>query len=132
MDEDVLLLIFDHLDGQDLFRCETVCSQWRNIFLSGIPWRRLFHRKIVTSPQFRVVWWNLRMDETQLETVHYRGLCKAIIQEVKEIDINWRTGNCVKTTKIIDFFLVCYTYHNWEKLHCALRQTAGLPAPLVR
>ena len=104
LDEDVLLAIFDHLDDQDLLRCETVCILWRNVLLSGRPWRRLFHRKIVSSPQFREVCWDLGVDETKLETVHYRELCKAIIQEVNNLDGNWRTGNCEKRTKDLNFY----------------------------
>ena len=34
---DVLLVIFDQLDEEDLFRCETVGRQWRNVLLSGRP-----------------------------------------------------------------------------------------------
>ena len=90
--EDVLLVIFDHLDEEDLLRCETVCSQWRNILLSGRPWKGLFHRKIVSSPQWRQVWWDLGVDEKKLETVHYRELCKTITKEVNEIANNWRNG----------------------------------------
>ena len=90
--EDVLLVIFDHLDEEDLLRCETVCSQWRNILLSGRPWKGLFHRKIVSSPQWRQVWWDLGVDEKKLETVHNRELCKTITKEVNEIANNWRNG----------------------------------------
>jgi F-box-like len=128
LSEDVLLVIFDYLDDQDLLRCETVCHQWRNIILSGRPWKRLFHRKIVSSPQWSRVWWDSGIDEKKLETVHYRGLCKAIIQEVNEIDNNWRTGKFQKTKENYDFmnlahftvkkvFLADFDYREWVWKH---------------
>jgi F-box-like len=97
LDEDVLLVIFDQLDGQDLIHCETVCHQWRNIILSGRPWKGLFRWKMVSSQQWREVWWHFGIDEKKLETAHYRELCKTIIKEVNETDNNWRTGNFKKT-----------------------------------
>ena len=94
---DVLLIIFDQLEEQDFLRFETVCRQWRNVFLSGTPWRRLFHRKIVSSPYWRNVLRIFGVDVDKLETVHYRSLCRAIIEELKHIDQNWQTGNFKKT-----------------------------------
>jgi F-box-like len=124
LDENVLLVIFGYLDDQDLLRCETVCHPWRNILLSGRPWRTLFHRKIVSSPQWRHVWWELGVDERKLETVHYRELCKAIMKEVNEIDNNWRKrnfeliedkGGYVYSTpsKIRDDRLADFNYCDW-------------------
>jgi hypothetical protein len=85
LDEYVLLVIFDHLDDKDLLRCEAVCQQWRNIILSGTPWRRLLHRKIVSSSMWREVWEDFGVDEKKLETLEYRGLYKKIIQEVNTL-----------------------------------------------
>jgi F-box-like len=96
--DDVLLVIFDQLEDQDLLRCETVCHQWRNVLLSGRLWKGLFHRKIVSSPLWRHVFLAIGMNLKKLETVNYRVLCKAIIQELHEIDNNWRTGS-FKITK---------------------------------
>ena len=89
----VLLVIFDQLDYQDLLRCEAVCRQWRNVLLSGTPWRRLFHRKIISSEQWRDIVRILGVDVKKLEILHYRSLCRAIHREEKQIDRNWRTGN---------------------------------------
>ena len=81
---DVLLVIFDQLDDQDLLRCEVVCRQWRNVLLSGRPWKTLFHRQIVSPQQWRNVLQNFGVDVDKLKTVHYslhyRGLCRAIIK----------------------------------------------------
>ena len=93
----VLLVIFDQLDYQDLLRCEAVCRQWRNVLLSGTPWRRLFHRKIISSEQWRDIVRILGVDVKKLETVHYRSLCRGIHREEKQTDRNWRTGNFKKT-----------------------------------
>ena len=100
--EKVLFGIFDYLDDQDLLRCETVCRQWREVLLSEKSWRKLFHRKIVSSPQWRQVWRNFVHDENKLQTAHYRSLCTAIIQELKQVDRNWRTGNCRKSSRKVD------------------------------
>ena len=90
---DVLLVIFDNLDDQDLLRCEVVCRQWRNVLLSGRPWKTLFRRQIVSSQLWRRVLHNFEVQVDKLETLRYRGLCRAIIQQLSEIDGNWRTGN---------------------------------------
>ena len=99
LNEDVLLVIFDQLDDQDLIHCENVCRHWRNVLLSGRPWRTLFHRKIVSSPQWRQVWRDFGVDEKNLDAVHYRRICKAIIREWNEIYRNWRKGNFNVTSK---------------------------------
>ena len=102
LSDDVLLVIFNHLDEEDLLRCETVCRQWRKVLLSGEPWEKLFDRKIVSSPQWRQVWPNFVPDENELQTGHCRSLCRAIIRELKQIDRNWRTGNYKKTSRKVD------------------------------
>jgi F-box-like len=98
LDEDVLLMIFDHLDDQDLLRCATVCRQWLNVLLSQTPWRRLFHRQIVSCPPWHQFWRDFGVDEKKLQSANYRGICKTIIQELKKIYNNWRDGNFKKTS----------------------------------
>ena len=90
--DDVLLMIFYQLVDQDLLRCELVCRQWRNVLQSGRVWKILFRRQIVSSKQWRRVLQNFDVDVDKLETVHYRGLCRTITRQLKEIDRNWRTG----------------------------------------
>jgi F-box-like len=97
--DDVLLVIFDQLDDEDLLRCEAVCRQWRNFLISGRPWRRLFCRKMISSPQWRNILRIFGIDVEKLQTVHYRSLCRAIIQEQNQIDRNWRTGNVKKSSR---------------------------------
>jgi F-box-like len=97
LSDDVLLVIFNQLGYQDLLRCEAVCRQWRNVFLSGTPWRRLFHQQIASFPQWRNVLRTFGVDVKKLQTVHYKSLCRTIVQELKQIEQNWRTGNCKKT-----------------------------------
>jgi F-box-like len=53
LDEDVLHMIFQQLEGEDLVNCENVCRQWRDILLAGTPWRRLFDRNKDSSPLWR-------------------------------------------------------------------------------
>jgi F-box-like len=100
-------MIFDHLGDEDLLRCETVCRQWRIFLLSGRPWRRLLHRQIVSSPQWRNILRFFGVDVKKLETVHYRGLGRAISQELKQVDRNWRNGNFKKISVTADF---CFQY----------------------
>ena len=97
--EDVLLLIFNYLDEEDLFQCEDVCSQWQKFLVSGTSWRRLFNRQISSSQHWRNVLRIFGVDVEKLETVHYRSLCRAIIEELKQIGRNWRSGNFKKTCK---------------------------------
>jgi F-box-like len=91
--DDVLLVIFDQLDDQDFLRCELVCRQWRHVLLSGRPWKTLFRRKIVSSLPWRHVLQNFEVRVDELETVRYRGLCRAIMQQLSETYRNWCTGN---------------------------------------
>jgi WD40 repeat protein len=104
--DDVLLVIFDQLDDEALLRCETVCRQWRNVLLSGRPWKRLFHRQMVSSQLWRRVLQNFEVDVDELETVRYRGLCRAIMQQLNEIYRNWRTGNFEEEKSLYDFTIV--------------------------
>ena len=124
LSDDVLLVIFDQLDEEDLLRCETVCRQWRNALLCGRQWRRLFHQKIVSSPQWRQVWWDFGEDEKKLQTVHYRGLCKVIIQEVKKLDANWRNGNFKRSSK--DLNSADYNLDGRNGNHCFALYCASL------
>jgi F-box-like len=103
LSDDVLLAIFNQLDEQDQLRCETVCRQWRNFLISGTPWRRLFQRKIVSSQQWRNIVRIFGVDVEKLKTVHYRSLCRAIIEEQKQIDRNWRSGKFKKTSPTYPF-----------------------------
>ena len=103
-ERNILLVIFDHLDVEDLLRCETVCRQWRNVLLSGETWTRLFDRLMVSSSQWRQFRRNFVPDENKLQTEHYKSLCRAIVQEQKQVDRNWRTGNFKKTSENVDSF----------------------------
>ena len=98
--DDVLLVIFDELDEEGLLRCETVCRQWRNVLLSGRPWKILFRRQIVSSQLWRSVLQNFGVDVNKLENVHYRGLCRAILRQLNKINRNWRTGNFEEVEEI--------------------------------
>ena len=93
--EDVLQMIFQHLDAGDLLKCEAVCRQWRDIFLAGTPWRRLYHRNIGRLRLWRKAQKELELDQKTLRTEQYRGICKDILQKV---DRNWRRGHFTKLT----------------------------------
>ena len=93
LSDDVLLVIFDQLDEDDFLRCEVVCRRYRNFLLSQTPWRRLFHRKIVSSEKWRQLWRSFGVDETKMPSGRYRGLCRALIRVMNETDRNWRNGN---------------------------------------
>jgi F-box-like len=126
LSDDVLLVIFDQLDEDDFLRCEVVCRRWRNFLLSQTPWRRLFHRKIVSSEKWRQLWRSFGVDETKLPSGHYRGLCRALIHEMNEADRNWRNGNFRTTFNSYDSslssnvsigndWIVCHSYNYLER-----------------
>ena len=92
LDEDVLLMIFQQLEGEDLLNCEAVCRQWRDILLAETPWRSLFHRKIEISPFWRKAHKKLESNQLTLQTDQYRIVCKDILQE----KFNWHVGNFTK------------------------------------
>jgi F-box-like len=94
---DVLLMIFQHLEGEDLVNCEVVCRQWRDILLAGTPWRRLFHRKINYSPSWRKEQKTLEKNQT-LQTEKYRDVCRKILQ----MERNWRIGNFEKSVYLVN------------------------------
>jgi len=80
---DVLLMIFQQVEGEDLLNCEAVCRQWRDILLAGTPWRQLFHRKVNYSPSWRKE--QKKLEKNQLRTEQYRDVCKKILQ----VSRNW-------------------------------------------
>ena len=93
---DVLLMIFQQLEGEDLVNCEAVCRQWRDIFLAGTPWRQLFHRKFHYSHLWRKEQKKLEMNP--LRTGQYRDVCKKILQ----VSRNWRMGRFKKSVYSLD------------------------------
>ena len=106
--EDVLQIIFQHLDAEDLLKCEAVCRQWRDILLAGTPWRRLYHRNIVRLPQWRDVQKELELDQKTLPTEQYR--------DIFLLDRNWRRGHFTKLTYPVDskWIINCYFPSRWS------------------
>ena len=88
---DVLLMIFKHLEVEDLLNCEAVCRQWRTILLTGTPWRQLIHRKVHYSHLLRKE--QKKSEANQLRTEQYRDVCKKILQ----VSRNWRMGRFKKS-----------------------------------
>ena len=100
--EDVLLNIFKYLDAQDLFNCEAVCNNWRTVIGSG-TWRKLLKRQVldlnrIYVHKFKIIiikigsnrtwlqlWLKLALDETKLQLVDYRNICRAIDHYVQVI-----------------------------------------------
>jgi F-box-like len=82
--EDVLLQIFQYLDGKDLLRCEAVCRQWRQVMLAGTPWRRWLNQRS-PSPELRPFWQRARQNDSFQD---YRAICRYILL----LDYNWRRG----------------------------------------
>jgi F-box-like len=102
--EDVLLLIFDHLNVRDLMKCEAVCSQWRRVLLTETPWRRLFRRLIRSSICWQKGWRNLKIDAEGTQAVSHRALCKTILQQLKEVYRNWSSANFKESFVPIKFW----------------------------
>ena len=121
MDEDVLHMIFQHLEGKDLLNCETVCRQWRAILHRGTPWKRFFYGKTESFPLWRRVQKKLESDLATLRTNQYRGVCKEILQAER----NWHTGNFTTSAYLVnrgDFFTLtigddCVAWDYWPRRH---------------
>jgi F-box-like len=121
LSEDVLLMIFDLLDGYDLLKCESVCRQWRDVLLTGTPWRRVLGRRLNSFfPLFRQAFKKFGMDPSKLDMMEddvsnnkqlhgreellklqigknssqYRDVCKNVL----EVKRNWRTAKFTKWT----------------------------------
>jgi len=47
--DELLVIIFEYLDGIDLVNCEIVCHRWRNILSRKIIWSKLHSRKVSHS-----------------------------------------------------------------------------------
>ena len=91
---DVLLIIFQHLNGDDLVNCEAVCGQWRDTLLTGTPWRRLFLRNKDKLSLWRKAQKKLESNQLTLRTGQYRDIGRKILQ----VDRNLRTGNLTTAT----------------------------------
>jgi hypothetical protein len=89
LNEDVLGVIFQQLEGKDLLSCVLVCRQWRDILWAGILWKRIFQEKTKSSPFWRRAQKKLESDQLTLRMDQYQGVCKEVVQ----VKSNWRTGN---------------------------------------
>ena len=114
---DVLLMIFQHLEGEDLLNCEAVCCQWRDILLAGTPWRRLFYRNKEDLPLWRKVQRKLETNQLTLRAEQYRDVCKKILLVAQ----NLCSGNFTKLTHPVDLVSCNITmsddYVAWEFMH---------------
>jgi F-box-like len=117
--EDVLLLIFEHLNDKDLIQCEAVCRQWRQVLLTGPPWKKWLNKQRNTSPAVRQFWQKCRPDEQNLKFEDWRAIYRNMLFYLKELDKNWRTGRCI--TRIIpldDYCLDLQISNNWIAWMC--------------
>ena len=103
---DVLLMIFQQLEGEDLMNCEAVCRQWRDVLLAGTLWRRFFHRKIASSPFWRKAQKKFEKNQQTLQTGQYRDVCRNLLQ----VERNWCTGQFEKSVYLSDEI---EGYHGW-------------------
>jgi hypothetical protein len=95
--DDVLLNIFEHLEGPDLINCEAVCQRWRNVLQSESCWRVLFQR------QTSLLWRRIGSMLVEKKPGKYRNVCRAIVQYLQEVNCNLRAGNIKKTVHPINF-----------------------------
>ena len=110
--EDVLQIIFQHLDAEDLLKCEAVCRQWRDILLAGTPWRRLYHRNIGRLRLWRKAQKKLESDQKTLPTEQYPGICKGILTCLQQVDRNWRRGHFAILTYPVSSYCARYISMN--------------------
>ena len=95
--DDVLLIIFQQLDGEDLVNCEAVCRQWRDVLLAGTPWKNFFHRKLNYSHLWRKEQKKLENNQQTLQTWQYRDVCRNLRQVERNFKYNWCTGRFEKS-----------------------------------
>ena len=89
--ENVLLMIFQHLDGQDLLHCEAVCRQWRQVMLAGKLWRRWLNQR-TKWPELRPFWQKVELDESN-PLPDYRAVCRVILRPLLRYQLDyWRHG----------------------------------------
>jgi hypothetical protein len=116
--KDVLLEVFEHLDYEELVRCEAVCRQWREILLCGSVWKQWFQKQIALSPSWQETWKRRASDDDALETADYRAICRETYQYVKELKSNWCTGQAVQRNILLNLppsHRACrfYFYDDW-------------------
>jgi hypothetical protein len=102
---DVLLNIFENLEGADLINCEDVCHRWRNVLKSESCWRGLFQR------QTSLLWRRIESKLVEKKPGHYRNVCRAIVQYLQEVNCNLRAGNIKKTVHLIKFPTDFFDYY---------------------
>ena len=94
--EEVLLMVLQHLDARDLARCEAVCRHWREVILSGRPWRKWLNNKRTTLPELRQLWQEGKLGKQNIPLEDYKYICQFVLQYLKEQNNNWHTGRCVR------------------------------------
>jgi F-box-like len=120
--EDVLLMIFQHLDGQDLLQCEAVCRQWRQALLTGTSWRRWLNRR-AKSPELRPFCQKVELEESNHQFTDYRAICRDILRSRNRLDSNWLLGKYEESSTIMLDDLDCvaitdnsiYSYFDLEE-----------------
>ena len=89
-------MVLQHLDARDLARCEAVCRHWREVILSGRPWRKWLNNKRTTLPELRQLWQEGKLGKQNIPLEDYKYICQFVLQYLKELNNNWHTGRCVR------------------------------------
>ena len=95
--------ILGYLDDRSLISTELVCREWYHVISEGMLWKKLIERKVLsdslwsglarrrgwTKYLFRQIFTSTESTKTHQ---FYRQLYPKIIQDIEQIESNWRTG----------------------------------------
>ncbi|CAH1258480.1 beta-TrCP-like isoform X2 [Branchiostoma lanceolatum] len=110
--------ILGYLDAKSLSACELVCKEWYRVISDGMLWKKLIERMVLTDPLWKGLaerrGWGQHLfrpkpGETQPNHQFYRKLYPRIIQDIEQIETNWRCGR-----------------HNLQKIQCRSENSKGV------
>jgi len=95
--------ILSFLDTKSLCAAERVCRTWNRVISDGMLWKKLIERMVRMDPMWQGLserrgWgkylFRPKPGESLKDDLFYRQLYPQIVQEINQIEENWRTGRC--------------------------------------
>ncbi|XP_038046037.1 F-box/WD repeat-containing protein 11-like [Patiria miniata] len=93
--------ILSYLDAKSLCAAELVCKEWKRVISDGMLWKKLIEHKVRTDELWRGLsdrrgWGHYlfkpKPGETPQSDIYFRKLYPRIIQDIENIENNWRCG----------------------------------------
>ncbi|XP_075250343.1 F-box and WD repeat domain-containing 11-B-like [Convolutriloba macropyga] len=100
--------ILAYLDSHSLAKAEVVCREWQRVIADGMLWRKLIERNVRMHPLWRGLanrrGWIKALFKHSPDSIlphqSYRTLYPTIIRDIRNIEENWKFGNC-QSNKIL-------------------------------